>query len=179
MTGDHEQRFKFLHRQAGLSGHYASDLDLVLIDKYPKRISAFIDFKHKDEHIKFTQSVIFPQLVDIAPVFIIRSETDIAEVDRVNHRFTVSKFIETVDSKQDPPDVETEVIEENLPWGGLVTHGNEAHFLSEGGDGLIGWEHELRQSGIPTPEPDEDRVESEGEDVQSGLIQFLTGADSA
>jgi hypothetical protein len=178
MTGGHEQRFKLLHRTAGLSEHYASDLDLVFVDKHPKRISAFIDFKHKDEHIKFTQSIIFPELSNIAPVFIIRSETDIEDVDQTDHRFTVSKFIETVDSKQQPPDVKTEAIAENLSWGGLITHGSRSRFFTEGGDGLIGWEHELRQLDTPTAEPDEDRVEPEGEDVQSGLIQFLTGAES-
>jgi hypothetical protein len=174
MTGDHEQRFKRLHRKAGLAEHYASDLDLVLVDKDPKRISAFIDFKNKDEHIKFTQSIIFPQLSDIAPVFIIRAETAIDGVDRVDHRFTVSEFIETTDSKQHPPDVETEVIEENLSWGGLITHGNKAHFLDEGGGGLIGWEHEVRYPDTSAFEREEDRIEAEGKGEQSGLVRFLT-----
>jgi hypothetical protein len=144
MTGAQEQQFKYLHRKAGLSKHYASDLDLVLVDKHPKRISGFIDFKYKDEPIKFTQSIIFPKLIDIAPVFIIRAETDIDGEDRVNHRFTVSEFVETVDSKQHPPDVKTEVIEQHLSWGGLISYANESHFLDEGGNGLIGWEHKIR-----------------------------------
>jgi hypothetical protein len=179
MTGGHEQRFKLLHRKAGLSEHYASDLDLVFVDKHPKRISAFIDFKHKDEHIKFTQSIIFPQLTDIAPVFIIRSETDIEDVDQTNHRFTISEFIETVDSKQQPPDVKTEVIAKNLSWGGLITHGSRMRFFTEGGDGLIGWEHKLRQLNTPASETNEEQVEVESEAEQSGLIQFLTDTNSA
>jgi len=144
MTCKNEKFFKELHIDAGLSKHYATDLDLVFVDKHPKRISAFVDFKNPDEPIKFTQSIVFEKLSDIADVYIIRSEDPISDLQPSEHRFNVLRFIETIDSREDPPVVDTELIDENISWGGLIEHASRRKFLKNGGDGLIGWEHEIR-----------------------------------
>lgn len=157
MVSEDEQCFRDLHRVAGLDEHYATDLDLVFADKKPKRITAFIEFKNPDESITFTQSVVFDKLTDIADVFIIRARDELASQERNKHRFDVLKFIETVDSQPHPPIIETELIHENISWGGKIEHPSKLDFIKNGGDGLIGWEHVLRKT-YPTDESGNETV---------------------
>jgi hypothetical protein len=153
----HGDEFNWLHRhEAGLDQHYATDLDLVLIDKRPPRISAFLDFKMAGEPVRFTQAVAFEQLQDTAPVYIIRAESPLKQTPVEEHRFTVYKFIRAVDTSPTPPEIETEVVRRSVPWGGLVEHSSRSDFLYNGGDGLIGWEHTVRYP---------DRVLTDGGDL--------------
>ena len=143
--GTHGDEFNWLHRhEAGLDQHYATDFDLVLVDKKPTRISAFLDFKMENEPVRFTQAIAYDEIQEVAPVYIIRAETELIGIPAEEHRFTVLRFVETVDLAPTPPVVETETIRESVPWGGLVEHSTRSDFLRNGGDGLIAWEHTIR-----------------------------------
>lgn len=139
-------RFNYLHRhEAGLDRHYASDLDLVLIEKHPHpHIPAFIEFKQQHEPIRYTQAVLFEHLSSIAPVFAVIADTDLIETDPTEHRFTVQRFAGIVDSEPTPPEVAWRTVDKEIPWGGKVTYQSAFDWQEAGGDGLIGWEESVR-----------------------------------
>lgn len=143
-----EDRFNYLHRhEAGLDRHYATDVDLVLVEKHPHpHIPAFLEFKRDGEPIRFTQALLFDQLREFAPVFVIEATTDVIDTDPDEHRFTVKRFVCIHDIAAHPPEVELEVVRENIPWGGLVTYSTPLEWKERGGDSLIGFEEALRNS---------------------------------
>lgn len=138
-------QFMWSHRhEAGLDKHYVSDVDMVMVDKHPLRVTAFADFKMPDEDIRFSQSVAYESLRKTAPVFIIRAEQSLLDTPTQSQTFTVERFKRLIDHRPDPPEVATEVVEKSVPWGGLVDHRSKSDFIRNGGDGLIGWEHRRR-----------------------------------
>jgi len=166
MTDKHEKTFKRLHRRIGLSEHYASDLDLVFVDKNPDRVTAAIDFKGPDEHVKFTQAILYEHLKLVARegVYIVRGKTYIHGEKPSEHRFDIERFERTIDRRADPPKVELTTVHENIPWGGLNQYDDKADFLKNGGEGVIGWEHKLR-NGSFGDESDDEQEEEQGREV--------------
>ena len=137
--------FMWTHRhEAGLDKHYVTDIDMVMVDKHPLRVTGFVDFKMPDEDIRFSQSVAYESLRKTAPVFIVRAEQSLLNTERKSQTFTVERFKRLIDHRPDPPDVDTEVIKRSIPWGGLIDHDSKSEFIRNGGDGLIGWEHKRR-----------------------------------
>lgn len=162
MTDKHEKEFKRLHRRIGLSEHYASDLDLVFVDKNPDRVTAVIDYKGPDEDVKFTQAILYEHLKSVVEegVYIIRGKTHIHGKTASKQRFDIEKFERTIDRRPSPPKVELTTVRENIPWGGLNGYDNKSDFLKNGGGGVIGWEHKLRNGSLgdaSDDEPDEDQ----------------------
>ena len=141
-------RFKYLHRhEAGLERHYATDLDLVLVEKHPEpHVTGFLEFKNHTEPVRFTQAVLFGALKDVAPVFVVESRGDILADDPCDHRFTVKEFVQVVDLSTHPPDVEMRTVADDLSWGGLIDHETAMVWERErgGSGGLIEWEEALR-----------------------------------
>lgn len=78
---------------------YACDLDFVLVEKYPFRIVAFLDFKKPFESITFAEVIGYNALSPVAPIYIVRSR------DPENGPFSITRFI-CGDPKPDPPVVE-------------------------------------------------------------------------
>ena len=145
ITGDFV--FNYIHNyEAGLPKHYASDLDLVLLERKPEpHIPAFLEMKRKGEPVKFTQAILFEYLKDIAPVFIIRSKNNLVELPSEEHLFDVELFVETKELLDEPPTMITETVEEDLHWGGYVENDSWTEFRCSEKDGLIGWEDNLRR----------------------------------
>jgi len=141
-----EDRFNYLHRhEAGLDRHYATDVDLVLVEKHPEpHIPAFFEFKQEGEPVRFTQALLFAQLQSFAPVFIIEATTDVIDTPPDEHRFTVKRFDSVQDIKKEPPEIELETLREDIPWGGCVTYSSPFEREHDGGSGLIGFEETLR-----------------------------------
>lgn len=138
-------RFNWLHRhEAGLDEHYITDIDMVLIDKNPLRTTGFIEFKMKDEAIRFTQAVAYESLRKTAPVFIVRAEQSLLDNEPPDHTFTIERFNKLVEHRTHPPEVDTDIIERSVSWGGLIEYTSPREFHRDGGDGLIGWEHRRR-----------------------------------
>jgi len=138
-------RFMWSHRhEAGLDKHYVSDIDMVMVDKHPLRITAFADFKMPDEDIRFSQSVAYESLREKAPVFIIQAEQSLLSTSTGSQTFTVKRFNGLIDHQPHPPEIDLEVVKRSIPWGGLVNYDSESDFIRNGGDGLIGWEHRRR-----------------------------------
>jgi hypothetical protein len=148
-TAGDEFRYNHRHR-AGFDTHWASDLDLVLIEREPNpHISAFLEFKNDGEPIRFTQAVMFETFQPTAPVFIVIAENDMLENDPDEQVFTVERFDEVEDLSPSPPDVATTTIKKDVPWGGLVDNNEfELDFRDNATvRGLIEWEDELRRQG--------------------------------
>ena len=89
--------FKSLHKLKLPSAFYCSDLDLVLITKYPPSIIAFVDFKKvPGDSVSFSEGILYNSLVRIAPVFIIESP------DAAKGPFRVRRYV-VCDWKPTPP----------------------------------------------------------------------------
>lgn len=153
-----EDKFNYLHRhEAGLDRHYATDVDLVLVEKHPRpHIPGFIEFKRQGEPIRYTQAVVFSELQEIAPVYKVESEIDIMKNDPPNHNFTVKKFNGVIDSNPSPPIIDWQTVHENICWGGRINYKTSYGWEESGGDGLIGWEEELRNQIFQTKTPDKE-----------------------
>ena len=156
ITGDFI--FNYIHNyEAGLPKHYASDLDLVLLDKKPEpHIPAFLEMKREGEPVKFTQAILFEYLKDTAPVFIIRAKNDIKELPSDEHLFDVERFIKTKNLSKEPPEIETQTVEKDLKWGGYVEYDSWTEFRCSQKDGLVGWEDDLRRGFLDYVEKDVD-----------------------
>lgn len=169
-----DDRFNFIHQyEAGFPRHYACDIDLALVEKHPEiHIPAFIEFKQMTESIRYTQAVLFEQLRDVAPVYIIISEQNILQTPPDRHRFTIKEFIGINDISPTPPDVELELKHESVPWGGEVTYQSSFDWDENGGDGLIGWEDNLRDQRVDGEREDAD--DSTDNDIRS-VYDYISG----
>ena len=74
--------FKQLHKELNRR-FYASDLDLVLVEKNPPGQVACIDFKLPYDHVSFAEVLTYNDQLKIAPVFIIESPDPLAGPFRV------------------------------------------------------------------------------------------------
>lgn len=80
--------FRFWHKTALPSRFYACDIDLVLIEKYPPRPAAVIDYKLRDgvtnypDRVKFTEVILYNWFVEKGvPVFIVKSDEYLSSFD--------------------------------------------------------------------------------------------------
>lgn len=66
--------FKHMHKQLD-SSFWATDLDFVLIDKYPPGVVALLDYKKPSDEVSFTEAILYNLWIkrDISPVFIIEA----------------------------------------------------------------------------------------------------------
>lgn len=143
--------FNYNHRhKAGFDHHWASDLDLVLIEREPNpHISAFLEFKNRDEEIRFTQAVVFNALQSVAPCFVVVSENEMLDAEAEEQSFTIKRFDSVEDYSPSPPEVNLTEVASGVSWGGLVDNSEFALNFgdSEVSRGLIDWEDELRRQG--------------------------------
>ncbi len=64
--------FKHMHKKLDKT-FWATDLDLVLVDKYPPGIVAVIDYKKPSDSVSFTEAILYNLLITTAPVFIVEA----------------------------------------------------------------------------------------------------------
>lgn len=96
--------FKWRHK--GLSKYfYAMDLDFCLISKYPPGIVACLDYKTSRDAVTFSEAIAYNQLVKLAPVYIIESDTP------ADGPFVIREYL-CADWKPEPPVV---------TWGEEIT----------------------------------------------------------
>ena len=68
---DSRDHFKFMHKQSH-PGHYACDLDFVLVRKDPDGIVALLDYKSRLDEVTFSEVVTFNDFINRGiPVYII------------------------------------------------------------------------------------------------------------
>jgi hypothetical protein len=79
--------WKKAHKDKLGQGYCGGDLDFVVIEWYPKRICAFLDYKKPWDEITSTEHVYYDQLMKIAPIYIVESD------DPENGPFIISKYI--------------------------------------------------------------------------------------
>ena len=104
--------FKHLHKQYMPKQCYGTDLDFVLIAKYPNRIVAFVDYKGLYDTITFSETIAYNILKDIAPVYIIQSNNP------EEGPFTIYQYLNG-DPAPEPPKVKLELINTFLRWADL------------------------------------------------------------
>lgn len=69
--------FKYWHKRAGPPRAYATDLDFVLIEKFPYRIAAVIDYKTLGDKISFAEVVAYNEFLKAGwPVYIIQGPAE-------------------------------------------------------------------------------------------------------
>ncbi len=95
-------RFK-RRRKQGPSNFYASDLDLVLVEKQPPGIVAMFDYKQPWDIVTFAESIAYNSLTRIAPIYIIEGSNP------EEGPFHVFRFLHA-DWHPEPPDVQKEYI---------------------------------------------------------------------
>ena len=64
--------FKYQHKRKLPSNFYATDLDLVLVEK-DEGIVAFLDYKKPKDLLTYTETLAYNELIAIAPIYIIVS----------------------------------------------------------------------------------------------------------
>ena len=103
--------FKQLHKKMMPRSFYACDLDFVLVSKYPNRIVAFIDYKTKNDPVRFSEVVAYNELIKQAPLFIIISKKDEIE----SGPFHIFQYFGG-NPKPEPPEVEMNLVLNCLSW---------------------------------------------------------------
>lgn len=101
--------FKKKHKQELPGGCYATDVDLVLIDKQPPGVVAFLDYKKPYDSVTFTEALYYNLIMYNAPVFIIESSTP------EDGPFVISRYLGG-DWRPEPPDVEIEHVTNLTDW---------------------------------------------------------------
>lgn len=120
-----ESRDNFKGWHKGLSKQfYASDLDLVLVEKSPPGIVAAIDFKTNGDTVSFAECILYNSLVAAGiPVFIVRA-TEMAPLNGCNEvtfaDFTIERYLGG-DWRPNPPRVELELVASGLSAGEFET----------------------------------------------------------
>lgn len=112
-------QFKYLHKKLDKK-FYACDIDFVLVDKYPFRIVAFLDYKGRFEKVTFSEVIAYNYLLTIAPLYIIRSR------DVETGPFDIWSYLGG-DPQPEPPVIKDELVRQCESWNDLGE-----------------WEHELR-----------------------------------
>lgn len=98
--------FKHWHKQ-GPKDMYASDLDLVFVDKYPPGIVAAMDYKTPSDSVSFSEVLLYNDLLSLGiPVYIVTSVEPFES-------FTVELY-KGGDYKPDPPIYELEAIHKDI-----------------------------------------------------------------
>ncbi|MFH0900536.1 MAG: hypothetical protein V2A73_07895 [Pseudomonadota bacterium] len=105
---DRRDVFKRFHKDINGS-YYASDLDLVLIAKYPPGIVAYLDYKTPWDTVSFSEVILYNEQSRIAPVYVIES------ANPQTGPFRISLF-STGDYRPHPPRVELELTTECQNW---------------------------------------------------------------
>jgi hypothetical protein len=116
--------FTLAHKRELGPGFYASDVDLVLVDKAEPGIVAFFDCKAPGEPISFAEVIAYEELVPIAPLYVV--EVD----DPRTGPFTVARYVRG-DWGPSPPVVELEPVARLADWRAF-----------------LGWELELRRGRV-------------------------------
>jgi hypothetical protein len=102
-------QWKFKHKRMLPGKFYATDLDLLLVEKYPENhIVCAIDYKQSWDGITFTQVILFNWLLDEdIPVYVVQ-ETDA-------DTFSIYKYLGG-DPKPEPPKVQLKLLHDGLGW---------------------------------------------------------------
>ena len=114
--------FKAAHKAELGPGFFASDLDLVLVQKEPAGVVAFLDCKQPGEPISFTEVIAYNALLVVAPIYVVEVRDAAARGP-----FTVYRY-RGGDWHPRPPAVQLERVLVCPDWRGLKA-----------------WEEELRK----------------------------------
>jgi hypothetical protein len=135
--------FRWLHYHGGDSCHFSVDVDLTWVDAEPEpHISAFIEHKNVNETVSFPQAVLFEAVSKIAPVYIIRSRSDLLDVHPSKHSFDIERVV-GLDRTENGSWTETELVESSLKWGREIN--GQGDLDPDYHSGLLGFEENHRR----------------------------------
>jgi hypothetical protein len=104
--------FTYAHKARLGPGYWATDVDLVLVEKDPPGIVAYLDCKRPNEPVSFAEALAYNKLQATAPVFVIEVR------DAEWGPFTVSRYV-AGDWHRSPPTVRLEPVRECADWEAL------------------------------------------------------------
>ena len=135
--------FRWLHYHGGDDQHYTVDLDMAWVDAEPKpHVAAFVEHKNANETVSFPQAVFFEAVRDIAPVYIVRNQSDALDVHPSRHRFDVERVV-GLNRSGNGSWANTELIEKSLEWGRDISA--EGNLDPKYHAGLLNFEEEQRR----------------------------------
>ncbi|MFH1605531.1 MAG: hypothetical protein ABIH03_16675 [Pseudomonadota bacterium] len=106
---DRRDTFKQMHKIRLGGGHWGSDLDFMIVDKYPPGIVAFFDYKEPGRGITFAEIVAYNALLSLAPLFIIEGP------DPENGPFVIKRY-KPSDWRPNRPVANLEFVEQCPSW---------------------------------------------------------------
>lgn len=109
---DRRDTFKQMHKLRLGTGHWGSDLDFMIVDKYPPGIVAFFDYKEPGKSITFAEMLAYNALLMLAPLFIIEGP------DPERGPFVISQY-KGGNWQPNPPIPELEFVERCPTWNEL------------------------------------------------------------
>lgn len=110
--------FRAWHKQVLSSTFYATDVDLVLVSKYPPKIVAAIDYKQRNDGITFSEVICYNDFLSKGiPVYIVQGEYYENKLPHFS-TFTIFRYLGG-DYRPEPPTVKMEIIESNIDLAGF------------------------------------------------------------
>jgi hypothetical protein len=105
------RRDAFKHAHKAMLGHgfYATDVDLVLVEKRPPGVVAIVDCKQPGEPVSFAEVLAYTALLSVAPVYLV--EVD----DPLTGPFAIRRY-RTGDWEPRPPEVALEPVAVCADW---------------------------------------------------------------
>lgn len=114
-------KFKLLHKAKLPDSQWATDADLVLVEKYPIPFPvAILDFKMPRDGLSFTEAILYQHLSSLpnpytVPVYLVEAVNDFLNLPENEHRFCVKRVFD-MDYRPNPPKYAHKLIADNMTW---------------------------------------------------------------